>query len=69
MSDLTKKIWTSAQGLITAAGMSAAVATTDIIRQAQALHRQYAQHSVIEIQRKIADEIKKNHKPGISGSI
>lgn len=69
MSDLAGKIWTTAQGLMTAAGMSAAVATTDINRQAQALHRQFAEHSLIEIKKRISDEIKKNHRPGVSGSL
>lgn len=69
MATLADRVKAVAQSLITTAGMTSAVAATDINRQAEALHRQFAEYSKIDISTKIASEIKKSHRPGISGSV
>ena len=67
MASLQDRVVAVAQALITSVGMTQAVATTDIAKQAEALHRQYAEYSRVEIQQKISDQIKKTHQPGVSG--
>ncbi|OBB88653.1 hypothetical protein A5779_00070 [Mycolicibacterium peregrinum] len=69
MATLADRVKATAQSLIAAAGMTHAVAATDIKSSAEALHRQFAEYSKVDISTKIASEIKKSHRPGISGSI
>lgn len=69
MATLADRVKAVAQSLITTAGMTSAVAATDIKSQAEALHRQFAEYSKVDISTKIASEIKKSHRPGISGSL
>lgn len=68
-TSLTSRIGAAARALITAAGMTTAVAATDIKSAAEALNRQYAEYSKVDISTRIAAEIKKTHRPGISGSV
>jgi hypothetical protein len=67
MASLPDRVVAVAQALIASVGMTHAVATTDIAKQAEALHRQYAEYSKVEIQEKISNQIKKTHQPGVSG--
>lgn len=67
MANLQERVVAVAQALIASVGMTHAVATTDIAKQAEALHRQFAEYSKVEIQQKISDQIKKTHRPGVSG--
>lgn len=69
MASMTDRVIAIARALIATAGMTSAVAATDIRSQAEALHREYAEYSTIQISNKIADEIKKRHSPGISGTV
>ncbi|KAA9392884.1 hypothetical protein FCK90_15105 [Kocuria coralli] len=72
MATLSDRVKLAAQGLIAAAGMAQAVAATDIQSQAATLYDQYTGHSEVQLNRikqDIADEIRKRHKPGISGSV
>lgn len=72
MATLGDRVILAAQGLIAAAGMAQAVAATDIQSQAAKLYGEYADHSDIQLNRikqDIADEIRKRHNPGISGSV
>ncbi|MGP4996038.1 hypothetical protein [Glutamicibacter ardleyensis] len=69
MANLSAQIKAVAQSLIATVGMTAAVASTDIRSQAGALHKQYAEYTQIQIANKISDEIKKTHRPGVSGSL
>ena len=69
MANLTDRVKAVAQSLITAAGMTHAVAATDIRSQAEALHRDFAEYSRVDISTKIASEIKQRHSPGISGTV
>ena len=69
MASLPERAKAIAQVLITTAGMGTAVAAADINRQAEVLQKQYAQYSLVDIKNKISDEIKKTHRPGISGSL
>lgn len=69
MANLGERVKAVAQALIATVGMTSAVATTDILKQAEALHKQYGEYSKIQIANKISDEIKKNHRPGVSGSL
>lgn len=69
MADLTTRVKAVAQALITAASMTHAVAATDIRSQAEALHREFAEYSKVDISKRIASEIKQRHTPGISGSV
>lgn len=69
MSDIANKIFTTAKALIVAAGTAHAVAATDIRSQADVIAKNYSSYSANQIANKIADEIKKTHNPGVSGSI
>lgn len=69
MSDLNKKIIETAKSLILAAAAGHAVAATDIRSQAEVIVKHYSQYSSYQIANKISDEIKKTHRPGVSGSI
>lgn len=69
MATLADRVSAVAKSLIAAAGMAHAVAATDIKSAAEALHRQYAEYSQVDITTKIASEIKRTHNPGISGSL
>jgi|APThiThiocy_cv2_1041547.scaffolds.fasta_scaffold01746_4 hypothetical protein len=69
MANITDRVKAVAQALITAAGLSHAVAAADIRGQAEALHREFAEYSKVDISTKIASEIRQRHTPGISGSV
>jgi len=69
MSDLTSRVYSTARALILAAGVAHAVAATDIRSQADVIVKGYSQYSRDQIANKISDEIKKSHRPGVSGSI
>lgn len=62
-------ITAAAKSLIAVAGMTAAVATTDITKQASALHRQYGEYTVLQLSKKISSEITSTHRPGVSGRL
>ncbi|MET0994389.1 MAG: hypothetical protein ABWY20_10020 [Mycobacterium sp.] len=69
MATINDRVKAVAQALITTAGMTHAVATSDIRSAADALHRQFAEYSKVDISTRIANEIKKTHNPGTSGSL
>lgn len=69
MASLTERVKAVAQTLIATAGLTHAVAATDVRSQAEALHREFAEYSKVDISTKIASEIRQRHTPGISGSV
>lgn len=69
MSDLNSRIVSTAKALILAAAAGHAVAATDIRSQADVIVKGYSGYSTNQIANKISDEIKKTHRPGVSGSI
>lgn len=69
MVSLTDRVKAVAQTLIATAGLTHAVAATDIRSQAEALHRDFAEYSKVQISEKIAAELKQRHNAGISGSV
>lgn len=69
MATIADRVKAVAQALIATAGMTHAVATTDIRNAADSLHRQFAEYSKVDISTRIESEIKKTHRPGTSGSL
>lgn len=69
MSPINERVLAVAKALIAAVSMSAAVNATDVRAQAARLHKEYAEYSQVQLTTKIASEIKKHHRPGISGSL
>ena len=69
MATLGEKVKLTAEALITAAAFGQAILATDIRSQAQQLQSNYADYSQAQISEKIAAEIKKSYRPGISGSV
>lgn len=72
MATLGDRVKLVAQGLILAAGTAQAVYATQIQSHAEKLYAEYSDHSDVQLNRikqDIADEIKKRHSPGISGSV
>lgn len=69
MASIADRIKAVAQALISTAGMTHAVATTDIRSAADVLHREFAEYSKVDISTRIASEIRKTHSPGTSGSL
>jgi hypothetical protein len=69
MASLSDRVIAVARSLVTAAAMSSAVASTDIVNQARVLHRDYGEYTVQQISNKIKDEIVKTHRPGVNGTV
>lgn len=69
MASLGDRVWAVTRSLIAMVGFTTAVSATDITRQAEVLHKDFAEYTTREIANKIADEIKRNHDAGISGSL
>lgn len=69
MASFGDRVKAVANSLIATAGMTSAVAATDIRSQAEALHREFAEYSKVEIGRRISDEIRKSHDKGVSGTV
>lgn len=69
MAKFEDRVKAVANALIATVSMTTAVAVTDITSAATKLHGEYGDYSANHIRTKIADEIKKTHRPGISGSL
>ncbi len=69
MASISDRVRAVAESLIVAVGMTHAVMVTDIQSHAAKLHQEFGEYSQRDISQRIASEIKKTHRPGISGSI
>lgn len=67
--NLTEVAVEAAAALMTSAGLITAVLATDIRAAAQNLSDRGDSYPQSKLEEKIAEEIRRNHRPGISGSL